>query len=162
MRIQIAIPGAGVAAGDLAQLVEIFGKAVEVRVDDTVWPVGGDDPALPAAVPDLGMPFQIVERAFGGGDNLDVEALEEGARAEAVLGQTVGDPVVMRIGIGGVKQFLDAEQGLQHIVEPQARRRATEQMIVFGEATPDRAALGFNRRPVKARPPQGPQDARPG
>ena len=62
-----------------------------------------------------------------------------------------GDPVVMRIGVGGGERFIDAEQGLQHIVEPQTRRRATEQVIVLGKAPPDGASLGFNRCPVKAR-----------
>ena len=135
-------------------LSRFSGKSVEVRVDDTVGPVGGDDPALPAAVPDFGVPLQIVERALGGGDHLDVEALEKGARAESVLGQAVRDPVVMRIGVGGGERFIDAEQGLQHIVEPQTRRRATEQVIVLGKAPPDGAALGFDRCSVKARHPK--------
>ena len=34
VRVEIARPGAGVAAGDLAEPVEIVGEALEIRIDD--------------------------------------------------------------------------------------------------------------------------------
>ena len=99
MRVEIARPGAGVAAGDLAKLVEIGGKALEIRIDDRVGPIGGDDAAVPAAVADHPVPVQIVERAFGGGDRLDVEALEQRARPVGVASASSSAMrVVMRVG----------------------------------------------------------------
>ena len=53
-----------------------------LRVDDRVGTIGGDDPALPVARSDRGVVLQAVERAFGGGDRFDAEALEQGAGAE--------------------------------------------------------------------------------
>ena len=42
--------------------------------------------------------MQVVGRGLGGGDDLDVEAVEQRARAEFGAGQAVGDVVVIPVG----------------------------------------------------------------
>ena len=151
MRVEIARPIAGIAAGDLGELVEIGGKALEVGVDDRVRPIGRDDAAGPAAVSDHQVPLQVVERAFRGGDRFDVEALEQGTRPVAVLRKQRGDRVVVAVGRRGAERLVDAEQVGQHMVEPQPGRRSPEQMIVAGEQPPDLAPVGLDRRAVAGR-----------
>src|SRR5690606_24879845 len=77
---EIAGPRAGVLAGDLSELIQIGGKALEIGIDHRIRTISRHDPAVPAAVADRLVPAQIVECAFRGGDDLDVEALEERAR----------------------------------------------------------------------------------
>src|SRR5690606_22543222 len=84
VRLEVAGPGAGVAAGDFAEPVEVLVEAGEIRVDDVVGTVGGDDPALPAGLADHLVPPEIVDGAVGGRDDLEVEALVERARPEVV------------------------------------------------------------------------------
>ena len=48
VRLEVAVPGRGVAAGDLAEARDVGGEARELGVDHRVGPVGGDDPAAPA------------------------------------------------------------------------------------------------------------------
>ena len=109
VRVEVAVPGAGVAAGDLAEAVDVGGEARELGIDHRVGAVGGDDPAVPAAVADHLVPAQVVERAVGGGDHLDVEALEERARPELGAGEAVGDLVVDGVGGRGRERLVEAE-----------------------------------------------------
>ena len=70
------------------------------------------------------MPAQIVERAFGGGENFDIERLEQSAGPEFRSLQRVGDDVVMAVGIGCAEALPKPEQGLERMIEPKAGRRA--------------------------------------
>ncbi len=79
--LEVSVPGGGVAAGELAEARDVGGEAREFGVDDRVGAVGGDDAAVPARVADRLVPAQVVERAVGGGDDFDVEPLEQRARA---------------------------------------------------------------------------------
>lgn len=81
-RFEITRPGRGVASREAAELGEIAGEVRILRIDHRIGPEGRDDASLPAALADLAVMAQVVERALGGADHLDVEALEEGARAE--------------------------------------------------------------------------------
>ena len=82
----------------------------------------------PAGLADHPVPAQVVERAVGRGDHLDAEALEQRARPEARLGRgSCGD--VRRRSRRRCRPTagsLDAEDVLEGMVEPQARRRAAE------------------------------------
>ena len=49
MRGEIAAPGRCVLAGELAELRDVAGEAVELRIDDRIGAVGGDDAPAPAA-----------------------------------------------------------------------------------------------------------------
>ena len=42
MRFQIAAPGQRIAAGDLAEAVEVLAKALEIGIDDRIRPIGRD------------------------------------------------------------------------------------------------------------------------
>ena len=72
----------------------IGAKALELRIDHRIGPIGGDHAALPAA--DAGshrVRLRSSSGAFGGGEHLDVEALEQRARAELRLGEAFADAV---------------------------------------------------------------------
>ena len=84
---EIAAPGMRVLAGDLAQRLQPVAEAVELRIDHRVGPEGGDHPALPAAVADGAVVVERVERRFRGGDDLEVETLEQRPRPELRPGQ---------------------------------------------------------------------------
>ena len=151
VRLEVAVPVAGVAAGDLAEPGDVGGEAGELRVDHRVRAVGGDDAAAPARVADHRVPAQVVERALGGGDHLDAEAVEQRARPELRAGEAVGDMVVVVVGGLGREPPVEAEHRLERVVEPEPRRRAAQQVVVLGEAAPDRAAVGLGRAAVGAR-----------
>ncbi len=75
VRCQISLPVRG------AEALDIGGEIRAVGIDDIVGAVIGEDAARPFALRGRVI-FQRVQRAFGGGDLLDVEALEQRARPE--------------------------------------------------------------------------------
>jgi hypothetical protein len=50
-----------------------------------------------------------------------------------------------------VEWFVDAEQMLEHVIEPEPCRRAPEEIVAFGKMPPDRPAVGLDRRAVERR-----------
>jgi hypothetical protein len=48
VRLEIAVPGEGVAAGDIAERFDVGPEAIELGIDDRVGPIGRDHAALPA------------------------------------------------------------------------------------------------------------------
>src|SRR5207302_10064613 len=91
--LEIAVPGMGIEARDVAELVEVCRKAIELRVDHRIGPIGRDDAAFPARGLDRLVMVERIERALGRGDDLDLELLEQRTRAEFGLRQTLGDAV---------------------------------------------------------------------
>lgn len=85
MRREISVPCLAVLSCQTGQGHEIQNESSEVRVYDSVWPIGRDDLAVPAAFADRLMVLQRVERSFGGGNHLDIVPLEQGASAKGSL-----------------------------------------------------------------------------
>ena len=100
------------------------------------------------------MRFQLVERALGGRQRLDVEALEQRARPEFRLFETA-----RRCDRRPCRRWrlLSRSRKSQHfregMVEPQPGRRAAEQMKILRETPPDpaRVASRLRRRRASAR-----------
>jgi hypothetical protein len=86
---------------------------------------------------------QAVAGGVGGGEHLDVEALEQRARTELGADEPLGDLVVHAVGGGRRELHPHAEQLVQLVVEPHARRGAAEQVVVLGEAPPDHARVAL-------------------
>ncbi len=84
---QIALPAGDVLARDLGEALEGAAKALVLEVDDRVGAIGGDHVAVPAALADGLVVLQPVLRALGGGQGLDVEAVEQGPGPERLGGQ---------------------------------------------------------------------------
>jgi hypothetical protein len=141
--LQVAFPCRGVFARQFAKLRHIVCEAGKFRIDDSIGTVSRHHASLPSAVPDHPVPAQIVERALGGGDRLDVELLEQGSRQKLRLRQAVGDMIIGLVGGRLGNRHGHAEHILEGVVEPQPRRRAAEQVIVLGKQPPDLAAVGF-------------------
>ena len=87
------------------------------------------------------MVFQRVERPFRGGDDLDPEPVEQRAGAERGGGELFVDGVEIVIRSGAIEHDVDAESLREHPVEPEPRRRAAKQMIVFRQDAPRRARI---------------------
>src|SRR5438045_2175558 len=83
------------------------------------------------------MVSERIERRLGRCDDLDVELVIEGARAEFGLGQTFADAVEVTIGCRCGKALLETEQGCKYVVEPEPRRGAAKEVVVFREFPPD-------------------------
>ena len=81
---------------------------------------------------------------------------EQRPRPEFVSPQTVVDMIVIGIsGVGG-QHFVDSEKMFKGMIKPDGRGCAAKQMVMRGEALPDRAWILFSFTPV------GPQHAKIG
>src|SRR4029077_12689625 len=129
---------------------EVFGKAVELRIDDGVRPISRDDAAVPTAFADHFVPAQIVERALRRRERLDLEALEEGAWAKLRCRKKSRDLVETGVGIFCRETLIEIEKRREGMVEPAACRRAAKEVIALGEASPDLARIGLDRLAVLA------------
>jgi len=83
------------------------------------------------------VPGQRVAGVVGGAQDLDVEPLEKGSRAELGPGQLVAQLLVDRLGVGPGQRLRDAEDLVQLVGQPDAGRGAQEQVEVVGEDLPD-------------------------
>src|SRR5256885_17146878 len=92
------------------------------------------------------MMVEWIARLVGGGEALDVEALEQRPRPEFRRGEPLYDGVVDRPGRLRREPLLDAEHVVQLVVEPRTRRRAAEQEILLGEQLPHLAGGAVQQR----------------
>jgi|GEM_PF-5377707 len=117
---QIARPGGRGLARYFSQGFDVCGEALKLWVDDGIWAVGGDDATRPTAVADNLVPAQIIERAFGGRQCLDVERIKQGAGAEGIFGQFRVNMIV--IGVSGLstQSLCQAENMFKRVVQPDA------------------------------------------
>jgi hypothetical protein len=145
MRIQIALPVVDIFAGDLGETIQRTAKRFVIGIDHRIGSIGGDDATAPAAVTNGVMMIERIDRRLGGGQHFDVEALEQRTRPECILGQLLADDIVVMIGGRRLEAHLNAKHFREHIVHPQPRGRAVEQIKVRGEFAPCFARLGRRR-----------------
>ncbi len=141
--VEVAVPGADVFAGDLAELFDVGDEAGVLGVDDGVGAEGGDDAAFPAGVADGFVVFERVEGSVGGGQDFDVEFVEERAGTEGGGFERACDDVVVFVGVFCAESFGEAELIFEGVVEPEAGGGAAEEVVVFREDAPDFAGIGF-------------------
>ena len=137
VRAQIAGKRRHVLARRLAEAREIVGESLLLGIDHRVGAIGGDHPALPAARADRAVMIERIERALGGGDHLDAEAIEQRARAEGGGLQRRVDHVVIRSAVAASSRTSMPNTSANTQSSHSARRRAAEQMIMLGEEPPD-------------------------
>ena len=151
MRVEIALPASRIAPSDVGQPVELGQKVRLVGVDDGIGPVGRHHAPAPAGLLYGLVPAQIVGRPVGGGDHLELEALEQRPRQEVRPREARRDAVIIFVGGKRRQRLGEPEQVRERRVEPQPRRRAAEQMVVFGKAPPDGAPIAFGQPAILAR-----------
>ena len=140
--VEVALPVGDVVLADFAELFEVVLEAGVFGVDDCVGAEGGEDAALPAGGFDGLVVFERIEGGVGGGEDFDLEAVEEGAREELGRVELGGDDVVVLVGVFGREAFGQAEELGEGVVEPEARGGAAEEVVVLGEDAPDFARVG--------------------
>ncbi len=141
--VEVALPGADVFAGDLAELFDVADEAGVLGVDDGVGAEGGDDAALPAGVADGLVVLEGVEGGVGSGEDFDVEPVEEGAGTELGGIDFFRDDLVVLVGVAGAEAFVETELVFEGVVEPEAGGGAAEEIVVAGEDAPDLAGVGL-------------------
>ena len=124
-------------------------KRGPLRVNDVVGPEGGDDPTAPSRLAHYGVMIERIQRAVGGGQELDTEAVEEGAWAVVHTPQAIAQLVVHDVGRVGPQGFADAEHLGEGVVQPELRRSSPEEVVVLGELVPDLPALHLQRGTVQ-------------
>src|SRR5690348_8375251 len=82
MRAEVAFPAVDVLAGEFAKATQSVSELLVLRIDDCIRPVGGNHAPLPSRPADGGMVFEPFVSALGRCQKLDVEPVEQGARAE--------------------------------------------------------------------------------
>ncbi len=148
---EITAPHGRVLAGQCRELRDVAGKALELGIDDRIGSISRDHAAFPAGRANLLVVEQRIERRFGRRDDLDVEALEQRARAEGRLRQARVDAVEVTVRRFRGQPLVDAEHRVERMVEPDARRRAAEEMVARGEGVPYLARVAVGRRAIAAR-----------
>lgn len=98
MRAQVAIPGQHILASECAELLQCTDKLLVFRVHHRVGAIRRHHPSLPTAGGNRCVVVQGIQRRFGGGDHLDIEALEQRSRQEARRLQRSGDVIVIMVG----------------------------------------------------------------
>ena len=101
------------------------------------------------------MPFQVIERAFGGRDDFDVESFKKRSGAEVVVPKTRADMIIVGVGGVGSECLGKPEYLLERMVEPKPRRRSSEEIVVFREQAPDLPAVFLGGSAICTRHPQG-------
>ena len=140
--VEVAGPGGGVFAGDLAESGEVLAKVGGVGVDDGVGAEGGEDAAVPAGALDGLVVCERIEGGVGGGEGFDVKAIEEGSWEELRSFEGAVDGVVDFAAVVFGEALADAEEGLEGEVEPEAGGGSAKQVVVTGEDAPDLAGVG--------------------
>src|SRR5699024_1074564 len=106
-RLEVAVIGAGVDPGGLAERV---GELAEVRaggLEVLVRAEGGDDPAGEGGVRgERVVRGEVVDGIVGGGQDGDLELVEQGAGSVLGPGELLGDLVVHRVGGARVQHGL--------------------------------------------------------
>ncbi len=115
------------------------------RVDDGIRSIRGDDPAAPAALADLPMGLETIDRRLCRRQHLDVESLEQRPRAKRLGSQCCADRVEVRVGARRVERYFHPEYHFEHVIEPQRRRCSAEQIEVLREQLPCRARVRVGR-----------------
>ena len=82
----------------LAKLGDVFGEAMEFRIDDRIGAEGWKYAGFPAGVSNCQVVGEWVERAVGCGEDLNFETLVEGARQKLRRGQFFADGVIVKVG----------------------------------------------------------------
>jgi hypothetical protein len=92
--------------------------------------------------------LQGVRRGVGGAEDLDVEALEEGARGVLGRREPLFEVVVEPLGVPDGRLLGDAEEPDQLGVEPEAGWCAVEEVEILAEALPDPTVVPLHGRAV--------------
>lgn len=150
MRGEIAVPTVHVLAGLLGEYLHRAGELLMLDVDHRIGTIGGDHPAFPAAIVDGVVRRQVVLRPLGGGQEADVEPVEQRPRLERVGRELFVDRVVIMIRSARIERHVEAEHLAEHMAQPHRRGRAAEEVGMFGERPPCRARIG-RRHPGLAR-----------
>ena len=139
---------AGVAGGAVARCrdepVHIRGPGGVCDVQVGVGPESGQDASVERGVlGDRRVAGQGVQGVVRGGEDLDVEVLEQLPRPEARLLQPGGDRVVAGIGGVGADLLVEAEDALELGAEPVPGGGSFEQGPGPAELAPDGAGVRF-------------------
>ncbi len=118
MRREVAAPRRGVLAGQGAELRDVRGESLELRIDDRIGPIRRHHAPAPAARADRLVVHERIERRLRGRDHLDVEALEQCARTVRGISEARGDAVEVTVGAFRRKTLVDAEHRMERMVEP--------------------------------------------
>ena len=141
-RRQVVVPAAGVATGEHAEVLEVLGEPLVVGVDHGVRTEGRDHAATESVGGEALVMAEFAQRRIGGGDDLDAESVEQRARAERIIGETLGDLVIGLVCGRAVEPDAHTEHVAERVIEPQPRRSSPEQVHVAGEGPPCVARSG--------------------
>jgi len=133
---EIAPPAGRVLARQFTQAKYIGDEVRPIRIDDVIRPKSRDDPALPAGLGEGRMMLERIQRAFGGRQHFDAEALVQGPRQKFRRGQGRIDGVEIMVGCLRAEADLESEHGRKDMIEPQPRRGCAKRPVVLGKQAP--------------------------
>jgi len=131
----------GVDVGQCTELADELRPAVSVDVRDGVRAEGRHDPAGQVGG-QLRVLGEVVGGRVGGGDQLDVEPIQQRSRPEAGLRDPRHDLVVQLVGGLRGRVHRQPEHLRELVLQPVAARRAEEEVPVGAELAPDLPRLG--------------------
>ncbi len=91
------------------------------------------------------MGIERIVGTLGSREELNTEALEQGAGSERVAGEPFANTVEIEVARRFIQRDVEAQDLGEDMVEPQLRRCTTEQVIVAGKGAPRLARVGVGR-----------------
>src|ERR1700685_179813 len=137
MRVQIARPIRSVFPGLLAKLRNIFGKALKFGIDNWIWPEGRQNPRSPIRFSDGLVIGQQIQWRIRRRQHLQIKTLVKSERQEFRCQELCRDRIEVKVGGLFRQSLLKPEKFLESKIQPHARRRSAEQIIMTGKDPPD-------------------------
>ncbi len=119
MGVEIALPAPDILSGQKAELSQRRRELLVLGIDDDVGTVRGNHTATPTAVAYFLVRLEPVGGRLGGGEDLDVELVEEGPWAEGGRTEGLTNGVEVVVGSGLIQQSVEMKYLGKHVVEPQ-------------------------------------------
>jgi hypothetical protein len=149
--VQETVVGRCVDPGQLPQLFNVVAPGRSIEVGHGVGTERRKHPLAQTAGGQLGVLPQIRRGRVRGGDDLDVEAIEQCAWTKLRVCYASGDLVVNGIGRLRTWNLINPEDLDELMFQPVAGGRATEELPVLTKRTPDLSGVGFNRSAIESR-----------
>ena len=152
--IEKAVVCRSVDPGDVRQLSNVGTPGRSIEVAQGVGPEGRKNALAQTVGGKLGVVAQVRRSRVRCRDDLDVEAVQQRPLTELRVRHASGDLVMNGVSRLGARDKIKPENFDELVFQPVARGRATEELPVLAERTPNLPRVRLDRAPIEPRHPE--------